>query len=338
MRITPHSCLLLLLPQGFSHDFNLFFSLFLHLSSASLFTHNHSFLYHVNMRLNLATPFFLSVIAALNSPDGLDQPGQGLLLQVSADDATSRRSEPTACIDQAGNGPHVEPDTDTSFLASASFSQAATAAGTKPPDRYSVVPGWVDLKASNGDGTGYLGYILSELSDYNTAQCADLCSSWSGSASCASFVTFFERAPELVWPTTKAPSAACPASADSPSVTLIKCVFYSVPLYSGNATNVGQYQDDFHVVIAGSTAFNLEAPIVSGYSGPVPLHNASLDIPPPVGENGYMSVQTFPDTAYDPGTCARSCADISAYNLEQGSSELCSSFNSYILYENEANG
>lgn len=293
------------------------------------------------MRQNLATPFFFSVIAALNLPHGLGQPGDGLLMRVSAEDGTlaaSRRSEPTACVDQAGNGVHVEPDTDASFLAFAAFSQAATAAGTKPPDRYSVVPGWVDLKASNGDGSGYLGYILSELSGYNPDQCADLCSNWSGSTSCASFVIYNERAPELVWPTTRAPSAACPASADSPSVTLIKCVFYSVPLYSGNATNVGQYQDDFHVVIAGSTAFNLEAPAVGGYAGPVPLHNASLDIPPPVGENGYIRVQTFPDTAYDPGICARRCADISAYSLEQESSELCTSFNSYILYENEANG
>lgn len=293
------------------------------------------------MRVSLTTPFFLSVIAALKSPNGRHQPVDDLLLQASADDATlaaSRRSEPTACVDQAGNGIHVEPDTAASFLAYAAFSQVATAAGAKPPDRYSVVPGWVDLKASNGDGAGYLGYILSELSDYSPDQCANLCSSWSGSASCASFVIFYERAPELVSPTTNAPSAACPASSDSASVTLIKCVFYSVPLYSANATNVGQYQDDFHVVIAGSTAFNLEAPAVSGYAGPVPLHNASLDIPPPVGENGYMGIQTFPDTAYDPGTCADNCANISDYNHQQGSSELCTSFNSYILFENEANG
>lgn len=121
-------------------------------------------------------------------------------------------------------------------------------------------------------------------------------------------------------------------------MTLIKCVFYSVPLYSGNATNSGQYQDDFHVVIAGSTAFNLEAPAVSGYAGPTPLHNASLDIPPPVGQNGYIRVQAFPDTAYNPGTCADMCADISAYNRDHGSSEMCTSFNSYILYKNGADG
>lgn len=149
-----------------------------------------------------------------------------------------------------------------------------------------------------------------------------------------------ERAPTLVWPTTRAPSKSCPASADSPSVTLIKCAFYSVPLYSSNATNVGQYLDDFHVVIAGSTAFNLEAPALSRYAFPTALNNASLDIPPPVGENGYIRVQAFSssDAAYNPGICADMCDDISAYNLDHGSSELCTSFNSYILYKNEANG
>ncbi|KAK2604722.1 hypothetical protein N8I77_007630 [Diaporthe amygdali] len=293
------------------------------------------------MRINFATSFILSVIAAQASTNGLYQRGKGLLLPASAYSATlvaGKRDEATACVEQVGNGAHVEPDTDASFLAYEAFSQVATAAGTKPPDRYSVVPDWVDLKASNGDGTGYFGYMLSELSGYNPDQCADLCSNWSGSTSCTSFVIYHERDPELVWPTTGAPSPACPAAADSPSVTLIKCVFYSVPLYSGNATNVGQYQDDFHVVIAGSTAFNLEAPAVSGYASPVPLHNASLDIPPPVGENGYIRVQTFPDTAYNPGTCADNCAAISTYNLEHGSSELCTSFNSYILYTNGASG
>ncbi|KAL1849606.1 hypothetical protein Daus18300_013213 [Diaporthe australafricana] len=293
------------------------------------------------MQLIFAAPLIGSVIAALTSPNGPYKQGKGLLLQAAAPGTTlvaGKRDEPTACIVQAGNGAHVEPDTDAGFLAFAAFTQAATAVASNPPDRYSVVPGWVNLKASNGDGTGYLGYALSALSGYKPDQCADLCSNWSGSTSCASFVIFHERNPELVWPTTRAPSAACPASADSSSVTLIKCVFYSVPLYSGNATNAGQYQDDFHVVIAGSTAFNLEAPAVSGYAGPTPLHNASLDIPPPVGQNGYIRVQTFPDTAYTPGTCADMCADISAYNLDRGSSEVCTSFNSYILYKNGADG
>lgn len=179
---------------------------------------------------------------------------------------------------------------------------------------------------------------MSELSGYNPDECANLCNTWSGSTSCASFVIYYERGVELVWPTTGVPSTTCPASADSPSVTLIKCVFYSVPLYSGNATNAGQYQGGFHVVIAGSTAFNLEAPAFGGYSDPVPLHNASLDIPPPVGENGYIRVQTFPSDAYDPGICADYCDGISEYNLEHGSSEQCTSFNSYVLYANEADG
>lgn len=292
------------------------------------------------MRLNIVIAVLLSVIVALNTSDRFDQPGEDLRL-TSTDGATraaSRRGEPTGCVEQAGNGIHAEPDTDAGFLAFAAFSQAARAAGHNPPDRYSVAPGWVDLKASNGDSTGYLGYLLSELSGYNPDECANLCNTWSGSTSCASFVIYYERGVELVWPTTGVPSTTCPASADSPSVTLIKCVFYSVPLYSGNATNAGQYQGEFHVVIAGSTAFNLEAPALGGYSDPVPLHNASLDIPPPVGENGYIRVQTFPSDAHDPGICADYCDGISEYNLEHGNSEQCTSFNSYVLYANEADG
>lgn len=292
------------------------------------------------MRFYIVIAFILSVIASLNTSDRFDQRGDDLRL-TSADGATraaSRRGEPTGCVEQAGNGARVEPDTDAGFLAFAAFSQAATAAGKTAPDRYSAVPGWVDLKASNGDGTGYLGYVLSELSGYNPDECANLCSTWSRSASCASFVIYYERAAELVWPTTGVPSTTCPASADSPSVTLIKCVFYSVPLYSGNATNKGQYQDEFHVVIAGSTAFNIEAPALGGYTDPISLHNTSLDIPPPVGENGYIRVQTFPDDAYNPGICADHCDGISTYNSEHGNSEQCTSFNSYILYANEANG
>lgn len=135
------------------------------------------------MQLIFATALIVSVIAALASPNGLYKQGKGLLLQASAPGATlvaGKRNEPTACIDQAGNGAHVEPDTDTGFLAFAAFSQAATAAASNPPDRYSVVPGWVNLKASNGHGTGYLGYFLSELPGYKPDQCADLCSNWSG--------------------------------------------------------------------------------------------------------------------------------------------------------------
>lgn len=240
--------------------------------------------------------------------------------------AAAKRQEPTACVDQVGNGPHVDPDTDTDFMAYSAFSAAATAAANTPPDRFSVVPSWIDLKGSNGDNTGYLTYVQSQLSSYDAGQCATICDEMTD---CVSFVIYFERDPELVWPTTHAPKdPECPASADSSSVTLTKCAFYSVPLYSSNATNTGQYQDGFHLVVAGSTAFNMEAPAVSGWTGPVALHDAAIDIPPPVGEHGYIRVQTFPNDKFDPNTCAASCAAI----------EQCTMFDAYVLYENGING
>lgn len=247
-----------------------------------------------------------------------------------------RADEPTACLNQAGNGPHVSPDTDTAFLAASAFSTAATSAANNPPARFSAVANWIDLQGSNGDNSGYLTYVSSQLSSYDPAQCAALCEEMTN---CVSFVIYYERDPQFVWPTTHAPKdPECPAAANATSVTLIKCAFYSVPLYSGNATNVGQYQDDFHLVVAGSTAFNMEAPAISGWTGPVDLYDAAIDIPPPVGENGYIRVQTFPNTAFDPNTCAANCESITAYNSRHGSTEQCTMFNAYVLYENGVDG
>lgn len=206
------------------------------------------------------------------------------------------------------------------------FTAAAFAAANSPPDRFQVAPNWIDLQGSNGDSTGYLTYVQSQLSTYDSYQCAALCNDI---ADCVSFVTYFERDPELAWPTTHAPKdPKCPASAESTSVTLIKCAFYSVPLYSRNATTTGQYQDDFHLVVAGSTAFNMEGPVVDGWIGPVALHDAAIDIPPPVGEHGYIRVQTFPNAKFDPMNCAINCEAI----------EQCTMFDAYVLYENGING
>ncbi|KUI55536.1 hypothetical protein VP1G_02962 [Cytospora mali] len=291
--------------------------------------------------------FLLLGIAATQDlhVDHYDQ-GEDLLLSATApsgsENATpdaGKRSEPTACVEQAGNGPHVDPDTDTAFLTYPAFSQAATAAAINPPAGYTVISGWTNLNSSNGDGTGYLGYVQSELSSYDPLECSRLCSNWSGSTTCASFVIYYERDPELIWSTTGTPSSEyCPATASSPSVTLIKCAFYSVPVYSGNATNFGQYWSDFHVVITGSTAFSkLPSPVIDGWDGPVDLHDAGLNIPAPPDQYGYLRNEIFSGD-YDPATCASHCEAITAYNQAQGSSTQCTSFNAYVLLTNGADG
>lgn len=304
------------------------------------------------MQSVLALPLLLSLAAAQDLPidayasavDSLIPAGApwgtdnytNVVTEQPSTVAAQKRTEPTACIDQVGNGPHVVPDTDTAFLAYSAFSAAATAAAANPPDRFHVATNWINLQGSNGDNTGYLTYISSQLASYDPDQCAAFCEE---TTNCVSFVIYYERDPELVWPTTYAPEdPACPGYANSSSVTLVKCAFYSVPLYAGNATNVGQYQDEFHLVVAGSTAFNLEAPTIDGWTGPVDLEDAALNIPTPVGAHGYIRVQTFPNSNYDPDTCATNCQAITAYNARHGSSEECTSFNAYVLYENGVNG
>lgn len=244
----------------------------------------------------------------------------------AADAASNRRDEPTACIDQVGNGPHVLPDTDTAFLGYPLFSAAGLAAAIISPSHFHVVSHWINLKGSNGDNTGYLTFVSSELTSYNSYQCANICDEMTD---CLSYVIYFERDPELVWPTTLAPEYPdCPGYANSSSVTLIKCAFYSVPLYSGNATNVDSYEDDFHLVVAGSTAFNRDAPPVKGWTGPVFLKDTTISVPVPVAVHGYIGAQVFPNAAFDPNTCAEICA----------STEQCTMFNAYVLYENGVNG
>ncbi|KAF2768929.1 hypothetical protein EJ03DRAFT_351769 [Teratosphaeria nubilosa] len=91
--------------------------------------------------------------------------------------------------------------------------------------------------------SGYHGYYL--LQSYNTTQCAAYCNSVSG---CQAFNISYERDP------LQKPASACP---DPAPTTNFKCALWSQAVRLGTATNVGQYQDQFHVVIAGSDGFNV---------------------------------------------------------------------------------
>ena len=197
------------------------------------------------------------------------------------------RSTPTACVNQVGNGPHVDTDTVLGFKSYAAFAAAASAAAASPPAFYDVVPGWVNLQGS-ANAPGYLTYIQSQLTSYEPNVCANYCAN--KISGCASFVIYYERDAQLVNRNTGTPDSAlgCPGLATSPSVTLIKCAFYSAFLDSSSATNTGQYQDDFQVAIAGSTAFNLVAPTFSGFDVPTYLDDAALNIPLHIVENDYL--------------------------------------------------
>ena len=93
------------------------------------------------------------------------------------------------------------------------------------------------LQASN-----YMG--LYTLTSYDTLGCASKCDQASG---CAAFNVFLERDPTL-----NANAVNCP---NPPSTTNYKCTLWGAPVSSDEATNSGQYQDSFQVVIAGSNGW-----------------------------------------------------------------------------------
>ena len=79
------------------------------------------------------------------------------------------------------------------------------------------------------------------LKSYDLAQCAAICDKSDG---CNAFNVFFERAPSMT------PDAKnCP---NPPSTTYIKCSLWGNAVSVQQATNSGQWRDNFQVVITGS--------------------------------------------------------------------------------------
>jgi len=224
-----------------------------------------------------------------------------------------RVAAPAACTTRSFNGPQVTTPADTpdAFQAYQPFADAAHAAAEAAaiPSGYALVPDFEDLNALAKDPS-YLTYVSSRLTGYNPQQCADLCDAMDG---CTAFNIYFERAPLVVSPNTQVPDPnLCPASATSPSATLVKCAFYGKPIAAGQATNIGQFQGKFRVVYTGSNAyFKSSAPTVDGYDGPYSFNNgaAAINAPRPVKDHGYLRTQTFgTNVAYTPSSCAASCA------------------------------
>lgn len=91
-------------------------------------------------------------------------------------------------------------------------------------------------------GNTYLGYKT--LSSYDTATCAAYCDA---TDLCTGFNIFIERDPG--W---NPDQCAC---ADPPATYNYKCSIFAGGVYSSAATNVGQYQDDFEVVITASNGY-----------------------------------------------------------------------------------
>lgn len=89
---------------------------------------------------------------------------------------------------------------------------------------------------------GYLTF--SDISSYDPQICASKCDNMTG---CKSYTIYFERNPLVL------PAPACP---DPAAAASIRCAFYAQVITPIFATNVGQWRQDFGVVIAGANAYN----------------------------------------------------------------------------------
>lgn len=145
-----------------------------------------------------------------------------------------------------------------------------------------------------------MGYYT--LTSYSPNACANYCNQATG---CQAFNIYFERDPTLN------PADACPNPA---STTNIKCTLYGSQINSASATNMGQYRDQFHVVIAGSNGYNkfIVPSFQAGYTAPTPL-NGAINVVSQNGNNVYVGARYF-NQPYDAGVCAALCNATTADN------------------------
>ncbi|APA11511.1 hypothetical protein sscle_08g062810 [Sclerotinia sclerotiorum 1980 UF-70] len=231
-----------------------------------------------------------------------------------------------------GAAPTSTPDTAEAFLADSQYTAISDVAAT--PQGYNLA--FKNLQGSS-QTTSYLGYKT--LDSYDTVNCASYCDQQDG---CIAFNIYMERDP------TVDPGATC---ANPASTTNYKCVKWGVQIQAATATNVGQWRQDFHVVIAGSNGYNKNAAPApaDGYTGPVALGgaiNAPLD--PVTHTDTYMGYKffSFDDVqTYANGVvaCTAACTAQTKYNAEHppptGNPSVCNQFVVYVLSdENKPQG
>jgi hypothetical protein len=194
-------------------------------------------------------------------------------------------------------GPQIQPDTVDTFKGHAGLHKLATSAST--PN------GWTqsfsDLSGSVS-GAGYLGYY--ELTSYDVDACAAKCESTS---TCTGFNLFIERDPK--WNPRQ-------CSCDKPdSVTRFKCSLWGQDVKKESATNVGQSQDGFEVVIVGSNGYNKGT-----YNAPTPPNTSN---PQTCGKKIHnqqpycMGTKTFLGP-FDPSLCAAYAQNQNQVNRKTG--------------------
>ena len=180
------------------------------------------------------------------------KPLTSIISSSKRDPAVEKRDQYGDCSSyRPGSGPVPSPDTVEAFASFPSFSVPsspnfliktktklfqAMATSAPAPDGYQVVG--TNMNASMS-APSYMG--LYTLDSYDTLGCASQCDQVSG---CSAINMYIERDPTL-----NANIDNCP---NPSSTTNYKCTLWGVPLSVEEATNDGQYQAAFHVVIAGS--------------------------------------------------------------------------------------
>ncbi|PSR83562.1 hypothetical protein BD289DRAFT_279959 [Coniella lustricola] len=139
----------------------------------------------------------------------------------------------------AGSAPSPTADTVSAFLSNKAYQVLASQAATPP----GYIPTFTDLDAAVSANT-YLGYET--LTSYDTASCAALCDA---TDLCTGFNIYIERDPG--WNPDQC-SCAEPASTYN-----FKCSIFAGGVYASSATNVGQYRDEYEVVITASNGYML---------------------------------------------------------------------------------
>ena len=171
------------------------------------------------------------------------------------------------------------------------------------------------------EGPTYLGYYT--LNSYDTVKCQQYCDA---APACYGINVYVERDASVI------PAASCPNPA---STVNYKCSLWGSNVTEAMATNCGQWQNDFHVVIAGSNGYTKAAPPPSyaGFDGPQELGGA-IQAP-----SGYIGSSFF-SGPYDPGQCAAACKAQTQFDHDHivhddGTYDACNFFNSFVLSDDD---
>lgn len=209
---------------------------------------------------------------------------------------------PSKLIGRAGSCVAPTSDTPTNFLDDATLADYADNAPT--PYGYDRV--FADKQASL-QAANYMGMFI--LGAYDTFACQQHCDEAVG---CVAFNIYAERDPS------QNPTSQCP---NPSSVTNIVCALWGSSVTESQATNSGQYRDDFHVVITASNAYNkVNPPAIPDWVGPTEFGCA---IEAPLSAQGYYTYMGYESFPYD--DTVTHCAD--ACTARTG----CKFFNSYVL-------